>query len=265
MPDIFFETLDSVPEAFRDIAEEKDGKVAINVVANSKLKEFRDNNIKVSTERDELAKKVAALTSILGEDVDADEFASELAELRDTAQKVKDGKLKADGDIAKEVEARVAAMRSDYEKRLQEAGKEASAWKDKAGVSESKYKRSLVDRAVTDAAVAEGSGVETKALPDILERARKVFQVDEEGKLIAKDGEATIYGGDGSTPMTPKEWLEKLKGDAPYFFKQSNGGGAGGNTDGKLPGGMSQEEWDKLPAKKKLEYANKAHPLPKRT
>lgn len=258
MPEIFFDTLDLVPEDFRDIAKKNDstGKISINVVAKSKLDEFRDNNVKISTERDELKTKVEALTAILGEAA-PEEFQKELAELRDVAQKVADGKLKGDDTIAQEVEKRVSQMRTDYEKRLQDAGKEAKAWEQKASAADGKFRRSVVAQAVTNAVVAEGSGADPKALPDILERAYKVFVVQDDGSLVAKDGEATIYGGDGSTPQTPAEWLGKLKETAPYFFKSSNGGGAGGNDKGGLPGGISQEEFDKLTGAQKLALARK--------
>lgn len=255
MPDITFDTLDQVPEEFREAAKQEGGKIVVNVVLKSKLDEFRDNNIKVSTERDQIAAKVKALEEVVGEDADA--FATELVELRDIAQKVKDGKLKGDDTIAKEVENRIATMKGQYEEQLKATGKETSAWKDKALAAEGKFKRSQVGAAVTNAVVAAESGVEAKALPDILERAYKVFQVQDDGSLIAKDGEVTIYGGDGSTPLTVGEWIGKLKESAPYFFKSSQGGGAGGAGAGSRPGNMSEADFQKLSPQQRLEAAHK--------
>lgn len=255
MPEIFFDTLDQVPEEFREQAKEQDNKIAVNVVLKSKLDEFRENNIKVSTERDDLAKKVEVLSGLVGEDAEA--FAAELTELRETAQKVKDGKLKGDDTITREVETRVGQMRESYDAQLSKQAKETAAWKDKAIAAENKFKRSQVNAAVTNVVVAAESGVNSSALPDILERAAKVFHVQDDGNLIAKDGEVTIYGGDGSTPLTVSEWVEKLKETAPHFFKTSAGGGAGGNGGGRTPTGMSQEEFQKLPASKRLELAHK--------
>jgi hypothetical protein len=257
MPDIFYDTLDQVPEEFREHAKAVEGgsKLAVNVVLKSKLDEFRENNIKVSTERDQFKTRAEALAGIVGEDADA--FVTELTELREVAQKVKDGKLKGDDSVAKEVENRVATMRQDSERQIQAATKEVGAWKEKALAAESKFKRSQVASAVTNAVIAAESGVEPSALPDILERAYKTFQVTDDGGLLAKDGELTLYGGDGSTPLTVAEWVGKLKDSAPYFFKGSSGGGAGGNSGGARPAGMSEADFQKLPPAKRLELAHK--------
>lgn len=262
MPEVLFDTLDQVPDEFREVAKDNgSGKLAVNVVLKSKLDEFRDNNIKVSTERDDFAKQNEALKGLVGEDAEA--FAAELTELRETAQKVKDGKLKGDDTITKEVDTRVNQMRDNFDKQLSAAVKEGNAWKERAVASDNKFKRSQVGSAVTNAVVTPESGVNASALPDILERAYKVFQVQDNGDLIAKDGEVTIYGGDGSTPLTVSEWIAKLKESAPHFFKSSAGGGAGGNGGARTPSGYTAEEFQKLPAQKRLELAHK-HNLDKK-
>lgn len=256
MPEITFDTLDAIPEGLREGAKEVGGKHIVNVVPKSKLDEFRDNNLTLSTERDGLKNTVANLSKLVGEDPAA--FATELDTLRTTAQQVKDGKLKGTDAIESEVTNRVGTMKSDFERQLQEARKEVGTWKDKATDADTKFRRSLIDRAVTNAVLAEASGAQPQALMDILSRAYGVFTVDESSNLIAKDGQVTIYGADGATPLTPAEWLEKLKEQAPYFFKSSNGGGAGGSGDTKLPNGYSAEDFNKLPAAEQLRLGRKA-------
>lgn len=253
MPEIKFDTLDAIPEGLREGAKEVDGKIVINVVPKVKLDEFRDTNIALSAERDDLKRAAASLQAIVGEDPDA--FAQQLEEMRQTTQQVKDGKLKGTDAIEQEVNSRVSSMKGDYERRLQEAGQEAKAWKDKAVSADQKFRQSQIDRAVTNAVLAEDSGAQPQALMDILTRAYKTFVVEDDGKLVARDGEATIYGADGASPMTPKEWLEKLREEAPYFFKSSTGGGAGGSNDGKLPGGMNADDFQKLSGAEQLKLA----------
>ena len=249
MPKIIFDTLDQVPEWLRGDAKEVNGKVEADVVQTAKVDEFRNNNIKLSTERDALLKTTTDLTALVGEDVEA--FKVEIEALRKTNQEVDDGKLKGSDAVAKEVEARVLNLKGDYEKQIQNANKEVGAWKDKAITFETRLKNTHIDRAITSAVLDENSGVDPRALPDILERARKVYTIEGEDKLVAKDGEAIVYGSDGATPLPPNEWLEKLKGTAPYFFKSSEGGGATG-SDGKLPAGMTPEQYDKLSGAQKL-------------
>lgn len=255
MPKIIFETLDQVPEWLRNDVKEANGKIEADVVQSTKVNEFRDNNIKLATERDALLKEKEILTTLVGEDVEA--FKTEIETLRKTQQEVNDGKLKGSDAIAKEVESRVQNLKGDYEKQIQTASKEVVAWKEKAVSLETKLKNTHIDRAITSAVLDENSGVDPRALPDILERARKVYTVEGDDKLVAKQGEAIIYGSDGATPLPPNEWLEKLKEEAPYFFKKSEGGGATG-SDGTLPQGMSQADYDKLSGQQKLVLQRKA-------
>ena len=255
MPKIIFETLDLVPEWLRGDAKEVNGKIEADVVQTAKVDEFRNNNIKLSTERDALLKTNESLVALVGEDVEA--FKTEIETLRKTQQEVNDGKLKGSDAVAKEVESRVQNLKTDYEKQIQAANKETVAYKDKAATLETKLKNTHIDRAITSAVLDENSGVDPRALPDILERARRVYTVEGDDKLVAKDGEAVIYGSDGATPLPPSEWLEKLKEQAPYFFKSSQGGGATG-SDGKLPAGLTQEQYDKLSGSEKLALSRKA-------
>jgi len=257
MPDISFDSLDAVPEGLKEVAKDNgSGKFVVNVVPASKLDEFRNNNIAVSKERDTLKAFKDQWAPILGEDQDA--FKADIERLRTVDQEVKDGKLKGSKDIEAEVTRRVEAMKTGYETRLQEAERLRVAAEATASAADQKFKRSIVDRAITDAVLHEKSGAEPRALPDIIERASKVFVVGDDGKLTPKEGEAIIYGADGATPMTPAEWLGKLKEAAPYFFKASGGGNAGGGEKTKLPGNMSQKDFDALPPNKKLELARQA-------
>lgn len=256
MPELMFEALDAIPEGLKEVAVQKDGKFVVDVVPGKKLAEFRDNNINLAKERDALKSRWDALAPLVGEDLDA--FKTSYEALRAVDQQVKDGKLTAKGDIEAEVTRRVDAMKSNYEQRLQaEAAARAQAEAGKTAAEE-KFKRSVVERYVTDAVLNEKSGAIPTALPDILERSGKVFKVSDDGKIVAKEGDAIIYGADGATPMTPIEWLGKLKESAPYFFKGSNGGGATGGTSKSAPGGMSSEDFLKLPASERLKLARKA-------
>lgn len=260
MPDVIFETMDAVPEGLREYAKRNDdGKVTVNVVPKVKLDEFRDTNIRISQERDQAKVFIESVRPFVGEDPAA--FKARLEELQGIAQQVHDGKLKGSADVESELTRRTAQMKTEFERQNQEKAREAAEWRQKAELNDQKYRRTLIDRAVTDAVLNERSGAEARALPDILARAYSIFTVQEDGKIVAKDGEAVIYGADGATPMTALEWLGKLKEHAPYFFKNSNGGGANGggmNQGGtRLPNGLTQADFDKLPAAEKLKAARR--------
>lgn len=233
--------------------------MTVNVVPAAKIDEFRDNNISLSKQRDELLAKLTPLHGIVGDDVEG--FTKSLEELRQTAQRVKDGELKETRSIEEALHKRTEELRKDYDTRLQTVGKEGAAWRSKYEGLDTQYRRSLVANAITQAAMHKDSGVNPAAIGDVTRAAYETFKVGDDGKLVPMDGEATIYGSDGITPMTPSEWLGKLKESKSHYFLQSNGGGAGGDGQGganKKLMGHDKTQLGKLSAAERLEVANAA-------
>lgn len=246
MPVLSFDSLDAVPEGLREVAktDEASGKVTVNVVAASKIDEFRDNNIKLSQERDGLASQLAPLKGLLGE-FDYDAFKADLDDARLTRQRVKDGELKESRGIAEEVQKRTEEMRKSYEDQLQAKGREGAAWKTQAEQRDGQLKQQYVVNAIKDAASNSELGVVPSAIADVTHRALAIFKAGDDGKITPYAGDAPIYGADGVSPMSPHEWLEKLRVEAPHFFKGTNGGGSNGGQGEKkihLGGKMSTQD-----------------------
>ena len=240
MTDISFDSLDNVPEDLRSEAKEVEGKIVVSVVPKTKLAEFRDNNIKLAKERDQLSEKMGQYQSIVGEDLS--EFQKTLQELQTTHKRVKDGELVASTSLEAALESRTKELKADLTGKLEATQKDREAWKERATQLDREFANSVIDRRITDAVLDPKSGARPDALSDILERARRVYQVSEDRKSIipkekTSDGNTqVIYGPDGATPMSPGQWLQKLKDEAPYFFQGSSGGGASGsshNTSGR--------------------------------
>jgi hypothetical protein len=258
MPLITFDSLDLVPDGLKEVAkaiENGDGKVTVNVVPTSKVDEFRDKNIALSKAHDDLSAKYTSLHSIVGDN--PEDFAKSLEELRVTQQRVKDGDLKEGRQIEEALAKRTEELRKDYDTRIQTLSKEGAAWQDRYKGLDSTYRRAQIAAAVKDAIMDPASGVEPSAASDIINGAYGTFRIDDHGKIIPYEGEAVIYGADGVSPMTPKEWIGKLKESKPFFFKNSNGGGADGATSStKKINGMDPKVWGTMSASQRLEYAN---------
>lgn len=255
MPDIVFESEEKIPEGLKGHEKKlEDGTYVVKVAPAAKIDEFRTKNIELSKERDTLADFASKAKNYVGEDLEA--FEAELVNLRKTSQEVKDGKLKASGDVEAEVVRRVESMKKGFEDQLSSKAKENGELTKKVSLIESKWKQSKIDRYVTDAVLDEKNGADPRALNDILSHAYSVFKVRQDEAIVPMDGEAVIYGADGATPMTPSEWLAKLRENAPYFFKNSNGGGAAGGQGNKKFGGMSEADFSKLTPIQKLQIAN---------
>lgn len=262
-----YKTKEEVPAELQDYAKEvkAEGSDEVSFVVAlepaTKLSEFRDNNVSLAKSNEELKAKASILDKILGEDQEADAFITELGELRGLKQQVDDGKIKGADNIETEVNKRVEAMKRANEETVQNLQRENAGLKDALTASDNKFKMSVIDTAIMSAASDPDVGVNMKAMPHILNAARQVFVVEEENgrtNLKPQDtGGNTLFGEDGSSPMTVTEWFKKLKETDPFFFLGSTGGGAGGG-DGKAEyGGMSQVEFQKLSPQEKLRIANR--------
>lgn len=254
MPVINFPTLEAVPEGLKEFATEgEDGQFAVNVVPNKKLEEFRDKNINLSKQVEALQPFVARVKHIAGDDFD--EFEGELKNLRDIARRVQDGELKTDDQIENAVQERIKVLRDGYEENNKSLARQLAEKDKEAQTLAERLVRTRIDKDVTAAVIVPESGVRPEALPDVLERAYRIFKV-EDGALIPKKGESTIYGADGATPMTVNEWLVKLRDEAPHYFKGNGGGGASGGKDEKV-GGFTAAQIAGMSPQQRLELANK--------
>jgi hypothetical protein len=251
MPVMKFPTLEAIPAELRGEAKQDGTEFAVNVVPASKLAEFRDNNVRFQQERDAALSAINAVKPLIGDDVA--KFAAELTELRDIAQRVKDGKLTAKGDIEAEVTNRVKQVKETLEAQLREQGTHRSNAEKASDEWKIKYEQGVLRQQITNAVLDAESVANPSALPDILSRAEQVFKVQPDGSIVAKKGDQVIYGADGASPMTAKEWLTSLIGTAPYLGKASMGGGAPGNTGNGNAYGMPQAEFEKLSPERRIE------------
>lgn len=255
MPIINFSSMEEVPAELREFAktDEDTGKVGVNVVANQKLVEFREKNIDLSKKLEAVTPTLARVQEIAGEDLDT--FANDLQGLRDIAQRVKDGELKTDDQIESAVQDRIKILKDGYEENSKALRKELTDYQQKAVSLTERLNRTHIDKEVTAAVIMPDSGVRMEALPDVLQRAYSLFKV-EDGGLVPKRGESVVYGSDGASPMSPTEWLAKLRDEAPHYFKGNGGGGAAGGKEEKI-GGMTAAQIAGLSPLQRLELANK--------
>lgn len=253
MPELLFDAQDAVPEPFRAIAAEKDGKWSINVVPKAELDEFRERNIEISKKNEQFTGLIGRLTPLGFDPEKVDEFVTGFTEMKDIKQQVADGKLVADTSLAAAVEAKTGEMKSNYETQIGGLKNENTSLKGENEKLKLQLNRSIVDQNVMTAINDPKSGALPEATRNILREAHDTFHIDENGKLIAKDGDGNIiYGGDGATPMTPTEWLKKLSETSPFFFKGSQGGGAGGGNVNA--GGLTAAQIAAMSPEEKMNY-----------
>lgn len=219
--------LESVDEALRDQYRrgddgnfylELDGnprgmvKASELATANSKLEEFRGNNIGLKKDLEDERDKLKPFEGI---------DPAEHQRLKDAAEGIKKKGVSSVEDLegivqravdgaVKPLNERIEGLETDKSDALKDLGK------------------SKVSSALNKAASVSGVDVE-HALDDFLERGAKVFHY-EDGRVIAKgeDG-APLYNPDKpAEPLSPAAWAAGLADKAPHLFKSNSGGGAGG-------------------------------------
>lgn len=223
--------INTVPEAFRGEYTKDDatGKYRLAVegaVAKERVDEFRTNNIALQNRLDEL------------KDVDPKEY----RRLLDESRKNKDKKMIDEGKLEELLNERTHEMKTKLEGDLNAERAEKTKY-------QQRLESVLIDSELSRAAVEAGC-LET-ALDDIINRGRAVYKLKDDN-VVPMKGESIVYGEDGETPMTMKEWLTKLAKTAPHLFKQSKGGGAAKS------GTQTGSDISHLPAAERLKIARRA-------
>lgn len=219
--EITYDSIDLVPEAFRSLYQEKDGKAVLTGISGIKT-QADINNVQeaLRKERADHAAVRDALKGWKGLGEDPTEIQSRLdriAELEAAAE----GKID-DNKIQQIVESRIGQKTAPLERKLQEYTNNFESLKQENET----LKRAMETRDMTEAvrAVATEMKVVSTAIPDIEMIAASYLERDPtSGEFIVKgDAKGVTPGSDIRTFM--KE-MQKVR---PHWWPQSQGGGAGG-------------------------------------
>ncbi|EKU39860.1 MULTISPECIES: hypothetical protein [Acinetobacter] len=212
-----------MPDEIKVDLENPEIKAAIQAAVDEAVKGLKDKNAELIKDKKELKDELGSLKSkVEGLDLDA------IKVLLDKSNQDEESKLIAEGKIEEVIQKRTDKMREEHARLLNAETTRAN----NAEAYANKFKQSVVQGQIVQAAV------ELEALPeataDIAFLAQSKFALDEDGKAVAVDenGEV-IIGKDGKTPLSPKEWVESLREQKPYFWPKPNGMGAPGSNNSK--------------------------------
>ena len=161
-----------------------------------KVKEFRDTNIQMTKQLQELKDKMQPFM-----DLDPEEVQAALQ----AQQKVQEAELLPRQDVEKHIASRLESEKAKYEQALAEAQEVAST-------SQNRLNQLLIERDITEAINKVGQ-LQKGALGDVLRRARIDIEV-KDGQLLEKDT---------GLNLDTKEWAMKLMKDSPFFFVPNSG------------------------------------------
>jgi hypothetical protein len=228
-----FKSREEIPAEQVALYTERDGAFFLDVegaVDKAKLDEFRNNNLALAKERDELAKRFEGIDAEQARALIAEKQKAEEERLLNgsphpsplpNAEREKEAERER---IEKVIESRVKGIKGELEKQLASASAERDALN-------SRLTTVQIDQGVTT--VATKRGLRPTAIADITARARTVFKlVNGAPAAFESDGKTVRYGRDGLNPMTLEEWVDTQVSEAPHLFESNAGGGAASNAAG---------------------------------
>jgi hypothetical protein len=223
-----YATSEEIPETFQPFFVEKDGKHTLDVTIDGlvpvqKVNEMRDTNIRERQEHEDALKKF--------EGVDVDEY----KDLKARSKDLEDGKLLKRGELEAIVKPRV-------EEALKQPQAELKTERANNAVLRNRLETEMIANGVVQAAIP--LGLKKGAGPDLIERARKVFKLNEDMEVVAyeSDGKTVKYHL-GSEPYTVEQFAKDTANDefGKHLFAENQGGGGGAGARG---GGGGQQRED---------------------
>lgn len=220
------ESLSDVPSQFHELYTERSGKFhftgvqgikteadiqALQDAVNQERQAHRDTKTKLDEYKDIRALGVSA-SDILAK---LDRYGELEAAAKD---KIDDKKI--DEIVETRIKSRLAPLQRELDSAKTELGTKESL------ISEYTQKEKV--RTIHDAVrtAATKSNVIPTAVEDILMLSEKVFDVDQNGKVITKDNSGVLPGID------PEVFLSEMQQKRPHWWPTSSGGGSKGGSGG---------------------------------
>jgi len=217
---LILDSLDDLPEHFHELYTEKDGKFVLTGIENMpSADEVKKLKTEAGARRIELAdlkKKYASLD----DKGTPDEILAQLDRIEEL-EAAASGKID-DDKINTMVEARVKKQLAPVERERDKLKKDLDEATGKINeFSEKDRKRQIHDEVRKHALKSK---IVDTAIEDVLLHAERIFDIDEDGKIVTKDGV-------GVTPNVGADlWLTDMQQARPHWWPPSQGGGAGGGT-----------------------------------
>jgi hypothetical protein len=228
--------IDEIPEEYRELYTEKDGKWELTGIAG--IKTAGDlQRIQGSLDKEREAHKVTKgqLGEWKGLGFELEDLEQKLARIPEleAAAKGKLDETKIEELANMRAESIVRSKVTPLERQLQQTSKRLEEADSKVAT----FEQLEVQRKVHDSVrgALRSTKVRTEAEEDALLLADRVFQVSEDGKVETRDGVGVTPG------LDPEAWLGEMQTKRPHWWPESRGGGAGGGRGGS--GGLGKNPW----------------------
>jgi hypothetical protein len=236
-----YETVDEVPESFRDLYEERQGKMILTriegLASEADIHRLTTANNNLRTENSGLKSKL---------DASGGKTAEEYHKLEEQLQEAKAAvELAGKPDEEKInalVETRIKSQMGPVQRELEQTKKKLAEQEELSTTLQTSITKSKVSDSVRTA--AGKAKVVASAVEDILALAGGVFEVidiDGKEKVVTRDGIGVTPG------LDPEAYFSEVAPNKPHWFEGSQGAGAtGGRGGGTINGAnpWSADGWN---------------------
>lgn len=230
---ITHDSVDDIPEAYRELYTEREGKWHLTGIAGVKTQGDIDRlTSALQKERDEHKTTKDKLHQWDG--LELDDVRQKLDRFQELEVAAKGKSEELDTKLEELTEARVRS-------RLAPVERENTTLKTKLEKLEKEYQEMVakeVQRQISDAvrdACTKGTKVLDSAVDDVLMLAGAVFEVTEDGVVLTKENPFGVTPG-----LAPDIWLQEMQPKRPHWWPTNQGGGSKGS--GNI-GGIGKNPW----------------------
>lgn len=241
MLELIYNSAEDIPEGFDSLYTEKDDKWHFTGVKGMKTSQDTDKLSRSLREERAAHKATKDKLAKLGEDPDIDAILEKLDGYEDLEARLEagEGGKVDDAKIQEMVDARVSRQLRPVERERDQLKSRNQELETENGGLRTTINNGTIESRLRVLATEEK--VVGSAMEDILFMGTHLFEIAEDGAIVAKEGARGVEAG-----ITPDVWLGDMKEKRPHWWPQSQGGGAGGGHDG--PGGganpWSSKAWD---------------------
>lgn len=215
-----YDKLDDIPQAYRSLYSEIGGKLTFAAIPGIKTQEDIDR-LSSALEKERNDHKAVRARYAALKDLEPAEILAKLDSIPALEEAAKAGN---------NVDAVVAAKLKQHTAPLERQLAELQAQLQTASAEVDTYKQRERSRLIGDAVSA--GALATKARPEAVDDLRllasAIFEVNEQGKVVAREGIPGVTPG-----ISPEVWLTDMKRAKPYFWPESQGAGGRGGQGGQ--------------------------------
>lgn len=214
-----YESYDEIPSKVRHLFVESGEKWVLigsgDIKTTEDVNRLQDSLRKERDEHKKTKRKYASLS-----DYDPEDIIKKL-DSYDELEAAANGKLD-DDKINQLVESRVKTKISPLERQLKTFETELSEKESELNTYRQKDRARLITDEIRKACIA--SKVRSTAIDDVILYGLQLFEPDESGNVVAKEGVGVTPG------LRPDVWLSDMQDKRPHWWPDSFGAGATGNN-----------------------------------